>query len=143
MATNNSLIIDVRSQLRWHQRMLSDTFTALLWGVWFYLWRPIAGLIAWLHSWGIMLRPASAKFLYTGTLSLESFISVAGAAGLLMLWSLLPKREVSVQPTAHTVQASANYFGIPVESIEQGQAACICVVHHDAFGRIERIETRQ
>ncbi|MEO6698790.1 MAG: poly-beta-1,6-N-acetyl-D-glucosamine biosynthesis protein PgaD [Paraperlucidibaca sp.] len=143
MASNNSLIIDLRRQLHWHQRVLSDTFTALLWGVWFYLWRPIAGLIGWLHNWSVMFRPTSTKFLYTGTLSLEGLVSVAGAAGLLMLWSLLPKRKVSVQPTAHTLQASASYFGLSQESIEQGQAARICVVHHDAYGRIERIETRQ
>lgn len=142
MKSNKSLIIDLRSQLQWHQRMLTDVFTALLWGVWFYLWRPIAGLIAWLHNWSVMMRPASTKFLFTGALSLEGLMTVFGAAGTLMLWSLLPKRGVAKQPVVNTLNDAAAYFGLPVASIEQGQAASTCVVHHDDCGRIVRIETQ-
>lgn len=143
MKSNKSLIIDLRSQLHWHQRMLSDVFTAVLWGVWFYLWRPIAGLIAWLHHWTVLVRPTSAKFMLTGVISIEGLMAVFGAAGTLMLWSLLPKRGIARQPVVNTVDDAAAYFHLPVENIEQGQQANICRVHHDECGRIVRIETQR
>lgn len=143
MKSNKSLIIDLRSQLHWHQRMLSDVCTAALWGVWLYLWRPIAGVIAWVHSWAVLARPTATKYLMTGAISLEGLMAVAGAAGTLMLWSLLPKRGVARKPVVNTVEDAAEYFQLPVESIEQGKAASISRVHHDECGRIVRIETRR
>jgi len=141
MKSNKSLIIDLRSQLHWHQRMLSDVSTAVLWGVWFSLWRPIAGLIAWLHNWTMLVRPGSTKLMLTGVISVEGLMAVFGAAGTLMLWSLLPKRGIARQPRVNTVSDTAAYFALPVEHIEQGQQASICRVHHDECGRIVRIET--
>ena len=143
MKSNKSLIIDLSSQLHWHQRMLSDLCTAMLWGVWFYLWRPITGVIAWLHSWTMLAPPASTKFMMTGVISIEGLMAVAGAAGTLMLWSLLPKRGVARKPVVNTVEDAAAYFQLPVDSIEQGRQADICRVHHDERGRIVRIETRR
>ncbi len=142
MTSNKSLIIDLRSQLQWHQRMLTDIFTALLWGVWFYLWRPITSLLMWIHSWSSLLRPTSAKFFYSGVFTLEGFVSLVGTASLLMLWSLLPKRNANTQNKAHTIEESADYFGLTIENLKQGQNAKTCVVFHDEFGRITQVEIR-
>lgn len=142
MKNAKSLIIDVRSQLHWQHRMLSDLSTALLWGVWFYLWRPIAGVIAWLHHWSMVVRPGSTKVMLSSAVSLEGLVAVFGAAGTLMLWSLLPKRGVSRKPVVNTVEDVAKHFELPVQHLERAQQAGICVVHHDEQGRIVRIDTQ-
>lgn len=144
MNRNDDLIINVRSQLHWYQRLTTDVCTAAMWGGWLYLWRPIVSLMAWLHGWGLVIRPATTKVATTtgGIVSMEGLMALAGGACMLMLWSLLPARKIKTQSHVSTVRECAEYFGMPESEIRSGRSTSVCVVHHDAEGRIVRIEAR-
>lgn len=141
---SHNLIINARRHLRWHQRLTTDTATAVMWGGWLYLWQPLFKAATWLTIWGAGVRPLAWKLLAASPLvALEqSVLTLAGACGTLLLWSLLPARKV---PTPHVVQSLTDYaahFGLPEQQIQAGQATAICVVRHDAQGRIIGIEAR-
>lgn len=140
----DKLIINVRRHLHWRQRLATDASTAVMWGGWLYLWRPVVNALAWLSSWGASARPLAWKvFAGAPMAALEySVLALVGATGTLLLWSLLPARKVT---TPHLVQSLTDYaahFGVPEQQIQAGQATAVCVVHHDAQGRIIGIEAR-
>lgn len=141
----DNLIINDRHHLRWHQRLLSNASTAVAWAGWLYLWRPIINTASWLSSWSSNYQPLAAKILATSNpTSLEnSALALLGTSGTLLLWSRLPARKPKT--TAHqqeTLLSYASHFGMAEQQILAGRAASVCVVHHDAHGRIIGIEPK-
>ena len=138
----DKLIINVRRHLHWRQRLATDASTAVMWGGWLSLWQPLFKAMIWLSSWGA--RPLVWKLLPAASLVAlqQSALALAGACSALLLWSLLPARKVT---TPHLVQSLTDYaahFGVPEQQIQAGQATAVCVVHHDAQGRIIGIEAQ-
>ncbi len=135
----NPLIINVRPQLRWHQRLFSDTSTALMWGMWLYLWRPLLVITS---AKAISLHPVVIQFFKgSSPISLEMGVSVIISGSIaLMMWGLLPSRQVK-ETSTKTLADYAEHFHIPEAEIIEGRAANICTVYHDEHGRMTHIST--
>ena len=130
--SNNPLIINIRKQLNWRQRFFSDSSTALMWGMWLYLWRPIV-VISSVH---VVTHPIVHVVTKISPSTMGYIIAtvICGAAGLL-LWTLLPARRV--KPIAHkTLTDYARHFHLPKQEIIAGREANICTVYHDEHGKI-------
>ena len=140
---SDSLIINARQHLRWHERLFSDASTAMLWGVWLWLWRPVLSTVNWLAAVGASFQPTLTKLLANGSpLNIEGgVVALVGTSGTLLLWNLLPARKAG-SPQVHTLRDYASHFQLPEQDILQGRASSVCVVHHDEQGRIVRIEQR-
>lgn len=136
---SDSLIINARHQLRWHQRLFSDASTAMLWGAWLWLWRPVVGTFNWLWSLGASFHPALLKLL-GGAINFEgSVVMLAGTSGTLLLWNMLPSRKAQAREV-HVLRDYARHFQLSEQDVLKGRASSICVVHHDEQGRIIRID---
>lgn len=133
-------IIDARHRLRWHQRLFSDATTAVLWGAWLWLWRPVLHAFTWV---GASAAPAMSKLVAGNPVPdlSNSVVALAGASGTLLLWNLLPARRAR-EAAPCTLDDCARHFDLPAEAIASGRDTRVCVVHHDADGRIVRIEAR-
>jgi hypothetical protein len=82
--------------------------------------------------------PAAVEVLETvDPLSLKySVISLIGTCALLMLWTLLPKRQVTHAHAVTTLDDYAAAFDLPSEDIADGRDSRITTVHSDEDGRI-------
>jgi poly-beta-1,6-N-acetyl-D-glucosamine biosynthesis protein PgaD len=132
------LIIDARHRLRWQQRLLSDASTAVLWSVWLWLWLPLVHALA-----SARLTPAlgamSGLGAAAGGLDRPVF-ALVGASGSLLVWKgLRPVRRAPSSPEL-TVREQARHYRLPEHALREAREASICVVHHDAQGRIVRLE---
>lgn len=130
-----SLIIDARQDLPWYKRFFSDTSTAVMWGGWLLLWRPVLAITGLMsinhpHFFSNLLNHIGLEHYFTGLL-------VCAAA--LLLWSALPSHRVKNQKTKQ-LNDYAKYFNLNPQVIKQGRDNQICVVHHDKHGKIIRIE---
>jgi poly-beta-1,6-N-acetyl-D-glucosamine biosynthesis protein PgaD len=140
---STSPIIDARDRLRWHQRVAWSASTAALWGGWLWLWAPLLKAGGSLARLGMDLPPWLPKVLPTagaGSLPL-SLLALAGTSGTLVVWRKLPGRKAG-SGEALPVAEYARHFHLAEHVIEAGRGANTCVVHHDADGRIARIECR-
>ena len=137
------LIIDVRHRLRWHQRLLADAFTAVLWSGWLWLWMPLLRAHSSLTDLGARITPALPKLLALGSQESigHSVVALIGASGTLIVWNHLPARRVSAGP-AVSLRDYARHFQLPEHELRAGREAAVCVVHHDEHGRILRLERR-
>ena len=138
------MIINARGELGWRHRLLSDVLTACLWMGWVLLWIPVFRKLHAVIRLHLNFEPAAREVLDTVTpISIEhSLIALIGTSGLLMLWSLLPKRSVI---HAHATLSTADYarhFAIPEQEIRGGLDARICVVSHEDDGTITGIVVR-
>lgn len=140
--STSSLIIDARNRLSWTQRIAWDASTAALWGGWLLLWAPLLKAGASLAQLGIdlPLLPGLLPAGGAGGLPL-SIVALAGTSGTLMALNKLPTRKAQADD-ALPLTVYAKHFEIPEQVIEAGRSAAICVVHHDADGRIAGIECR-
>jgi poly-beta-1,6-N-acetyl-D-glucosamine biosynthesis protein PgaD len=138
-----SLIIDARHRLPWHQRLLSDASTALLWSGWLWLWIPL--LRAWtsLADVGARVGPALVKLAGFAPDEMlgASVVALLGTSGTLIVWNRLPGRRVRAAPVL-SLREHARHFRLPEHDLRASREAAICVVHHDAEGRIVRLERR-
>lgn len=136
------LIIDARDRLRWHQRLLSDATTAALWVGWLWLWIPLLRATTWL-ALGARSYPALGKVLAatTATGFEHSVVALVGTSGTLLVWNRLPAPRVRAAEV-QSVRDYARYFELPEHALREAQRAPVCVVHHDAAGRIVRLECR-
>lgn len=137
---STTLIINARRQLHWQQRLFSDTSTALMWGGWLYLWRPFLAAAGALSN----LQPLAIKLLGGSSPAtlIYSLVALVGSSGTLLLWNLLPARKAREAQRVQTLRDYAAHFALPEHTIVAGRSANVCVVHHDAEGRIVGIETR-
>lgn len=145
--SNNSLIINARHQMPWRRRLFSDATTAMLWGCWLWLWRPVLSAFNWLAGFGasftnfiVHFHSALPKIINGSGLGFEGgVVTLVGTSGTLLLWNLLPARKVSM-PEVQTLRDYARHFDLPEQTILAGRAASVCVVHHDDNGHIIGIE---
>ena len=135
---NNSLIIDLRSQLPWHTRYASGTSTAVMWAVWLLLWRPfiiLAGLMS-------LQKQHLLQHLF-GSFGLGIEHGVTGLIACtvaLLLWSnFVPAKKVA-QTQPKTLTDYVAHFSLPVQEVEQGRQSKVSTVHHNEQGRIIRID---
>ncbi len=140
---NDSLIIDARSQLRWTRRLFSDASTAVAWGFWLWLWRPVLSTLSWVFGVRLGLQHTLVKLLAVGAPITVGNTAVAlfGTSGALLLWNQLSARR---HPLLHTPELPdyAAYFGVTPNQLLRGRASQVCTVHHDEQGRIVRLEPR-
>ncbi len=140
---NDSLIIDARPHLHWQSRLFSDASTAMLWGCWLWLWRPLLSIYAWTMGLGVGLHATLMKLPALGaSLSVEnSAVALFSTSSTLLLWKFL-STDKAQQAQARPLRDYATHFGLPEQDIRTGRDSSVCVVHHDAQGRIVRIEQR-
>jgi poly-beta-1,6-N-acetyl-D-glucosamine biosynthesis protein PgaD len=139
------LIIDARHRLRWHQRLVSDASTALLWTVWIWLWSPLLQALGSVAHLGARLGPALAKLSALGSAAgglHHPMVVLVGASGTLLVWKGVPAARREVPPPALTVREHARHHRLPEHVLREAREASICVVHHDAQGRVVRLEPR-
>ena len=142
----DSLIINVRRELHWHRRMVSDVTTLALWAAWLWLCRPLFGAVATLcgsragmHYAGpgsgyaaLSCTPASIEF---------SAMVLAGTSVILLLWKQLTSRQ-ALRPRLAALPDYASHFGLSHQDVQRSRACSVCVVHHDEHGRIVQIQGR-
>lgn len=140
----SGLIINARHRLAWHQRLVSDASTAMMWGGWLWLWSPVLRSSTWLAGLGVRSYPTLAKLLASGSADdlQRSVVALVGASGTLLVWSRLPARKVRAAPIPTTGEY-ARHFEVPEHELQAGRRASVCVVHHDASGRIVHVECRE
>ena len=140
---NDTLIINVRQHLRWQHRLASDTSTAVLWGWWLWLSRPVLHIFGWLGGLGTSFSPTMIKLLATGSPEAIGGTAAAlfGTSSTLMLWNLLPS-QATPRSRPQTLRDYASHFGLTEEQILAAQSSAVCVVHHGDNGQITRIEAR-
>ncbi len=140
---SGSLIINARHRLAWHQRLVSDASTAVMWGGWLWLWAPLLKSSSWLADLGARSFPAVNGLLAdasAGDLQ-RSVFALVGTSGTLMVWNRLPARRAP-SGEALSVRDYARHFQLPVSELQAGRCASVCVVHHDESGRIVQVECR-
>ena len=131
---SDSVIINVRRQLPWRQRLISDASTAGLWAGFLWLCRPVLGIFAPTHFVDAHLVSAGASFS-AQRMVLALLVVTAG----LLLWRKLADRRKA--PAAAAVSPNyAGHFGLNDLQLHRGRSSQICIVHHDADGRIVGID---
>lgn len=144
---SDSLIINARSHLCWRRRLCCDATTAMLWGYWLWLCRPVIGALDLLGGLRLGLQAssltlASAAAPLAMPVSLQSSLLVlASTSSSLLLWSLLTERR-SDRVRIHRLSDYARHFGLSEQTIVTGRSSSVCLVHHDEQGRIVAIENR-
>ena len=139
------MIINARRDLGWHRRLASDVLTAGLWVGWVLLWIPVFRKLHQVIRLHIHFGLAAREVMETVTpISLmHSMIALLGTSVLLLLWSLLPRRNVGEAHEARATLDYARHFGVDETQIKLGQDSRICVVSHDDSGAITAIEVTQ
>ena len=136
---NESMIIDIRDQLPWQKRYFSNSTTLLLWGCWLLLWQPVMNQLGLLDTQSDRLVD---KILHAFMSIIEhGFIAILVCAVMLWLWSnFIPAttaKHSQVKPLADYAKA----FDIAENEIQTARQQKVVTVHHDASGRIVRIES--
>lgn len=137
----DSLIINVRSELGWHRRLFSDATTAALWGVWLWLCQPAIGAVALMCGTNLGTHFGRVALSCTPASLADSALALAGTAAALLVWKRFSARQAR-RPKLAQQPDYAGYFGLSAQSLEQGRGASVCVVHHDDLGRIVAIQDR-
>ena len=110
----DSIIIDVRDNLPLTERIQNEASTAMLWGTWIWLCRPLMIL----HK-------------FVSFLSLEGIALLGGTCGALVLWDRLsPKSRLE------------SYCTPAVCNLDEVRDVKICTIHHDDNGNIVRVEAK-
>lgn len=138
MMKTETLIIDVRDQLPWHRRYLSNTTTAMLWGFWLFLWRPLVILIGYIS----VQKPHLIEHFF-GTLAhvLENgFTALLACAVSLWLWSHFIPSKTKAQAKDKSTEEYARSFNLDIQALKMSRLQKVVTVHHDANGRITHID---
>jgi poly-beta-1,6-N-acetyl-D-glucosamine biosynthesis protein PgaD len=117
---------------------MSTTSTAVLWGAWFLLWRPMLVLFT-LMSYN---KPYGFHRLFNAFwfgLQMD-MITLLTCAAILCLWcKLIPAHSVKHAKVKST-NDYARHFDLPEQEIVQGRQQKVTVVHHNEQGQIIRVE---
>jgi poly-beta-1,6-N-acetyl-D-glucosamine biosynthesis protein PgaD len=140
----DDLIINARRKLGWRRRILSDLTTVMLWITWLYLWMPVWRKLRHVIRLKLRLEPAAIEVLETvDPISLKySLIALVGTCALLMLWTLLPKRQVTRAHSVTTLDDYASAFNLPAGTIADNRNNRITTVHCDDEGAIIALDRR-
>jgi len=135
------MIIEHPSLVPLHSRLGWSCVTALFWGIWIYLWMPLATLAGW--SFGIY--QAHHYFQWEQQvvelkrlLALYSIV-IAAFGGSLLAWALseyMRFRNKSRRSAAVPVlpQDLARHAGVQAEDLASWQTLRCAVAHHDEHG---------
>jgi poly-beta-1,6-N-acetyl-D-glucosamine biosynthesis protein PgaD len=139
----NSLIINVRGELRWHRRLVSDVTTLALWAAWLWLCRPLFGAVATLCGSRVGSHYATGSYAMSCTPATIEFSAMllAGTSVILLLWNQVTARQ-ALRPRLTALPDYAGHFGLSAQDILRSRECSVCVVHHDESGRIVRIQDR-
>jgi poly-beta-1,6-N-acetyl-D-glucosamine biosynthesis protein PgaD len=143
---SESVIINVRRQLHWQRRFFSDATTAMLWGFWLWLFRPVFGILASFVGTGLGLQHSLLTALtVVAPTSLETTaLALVATSAILLLWNVaaakLAPGDSSSATQASALPDYASHFGMTSAEVAQLRSNRICVVHHDEQGRIVGIE---
>ena len=134
-----SVIIDIRHQLPWQKRYLTNTSTLMLWGAWLLLWQPL------MISLGILNQHSDRNLVdqilrvFFGVLE-NGFIAILACALMLWLWSnFIPAKSVKYAQVKG-IKDYAAHFELPAEQIHASRMNKVLTVHHNASGQIVKIE---
>lgn len=143
---NHHLIINARHNLSWYVRLSSDTVTAMMWVGWLYLWRPLAHAIVVLKTVGCTsFKDGAAKLASCAPATIHfqsSVIALLGTSAILLLWSLLPSRQVKTAHRVNSLHDYARHFDLHEKDILASRDQQISVVYHDDQGRITGIDAK-
>lgn len=132
------MIIDIRHQIPWQKRYISNTGTLMLWAGWLLLWHPIAvsmGLIQEQHQ-SIVDQLLGAFFAVVE----NGFTALVICALSLWLWRhFIPSTRVK-QSAQKNVQDYAAHFQLDLQNLHRARQQKILTVHHDESGKIKCIE---
>lgn len=106
---------------------------------WLWLCRSGVGVIGLVRV--AASHPATLGLLAAGSTAVlfRGALTIGGASGALWLWNKVAgSRQDKVAVTAPNYAA---YFGISDLKLHRCRSAQVCIVHHDADGRILAIET--
>lgn len=132
------VIIDIRHQIPWQKRYLSNMGTLLLWGFWILLWQPIAialGLIEVQHQ--LFVDQVLDAFF---TVVEHGLMSIVILAVVLWLWTHCIPSESIKNHQAKSMQDYAEHYQMDVQSIHRTRQQKIVTVYHDESGKIKRVE---
>jgi poly-beta-1,6-N-acetyl-D-glucosamine biosynthesis protein PgaD len=137
---SNNLIINIRQHLHWRKRLFSDTTTAMMWGAWLYLWRPVLMLGSAQAIWSV--HKGSVHFALASTSDSLQYVIEAVLVGclILLLWTFLPTKRATAT-SERTLEDYAEHFQVPTEQIVAGRGSSICTVFHDEHGQLLSIRS--
>lgn len=132
------MIIDIRHQIPWQKRYISNTGTLLLWVFWLLLWQPIMismGLLS------VQKQQIVDHLLYAFFTILENgFTAILVCALVLWLWShFIPAKSIKYSQVKGMKEYSEHYK-IDASIIHSARQQKIVTVHHDESGQISKIE---
>ncbi|AMW79529.1 hypothetical protein AMD27_11945 [Acinetobacter sp. TGL-Y2] len=134
-----SIIIDIRHQLPWQKRYLTNTSTFMLWGAWLLLWEPLMmclGILDQHHDHDLVDQILRVFFRVLE----NGFIAILACALMLWLWSnFIPATSVKYAQVKG-IQDYASHFNLPAEQIHGSRVKKVVTVHHNASGQIVKIE---
>lgn len=143
----NPLIIERPDLQSGKQRAVFGVLTALFWLLWVVLWMPLVTVFGWAFfgyqfQFHMVEREGYAGFL--GVLLVYALVIVV-MGGSLLVWATYNHlrfrgmdRRKSFEPPAPADLAALH--GSTQEEIARWQSLGIATVHHDAEGRILRVE---
>jgi poly-beta-1,6-N-acetyl-D-glucosamine biosynthesis protein PgaD len=138
----DDLIINARRKLGWRRRIGSDVATAILWIVWIYLWWPVIEKARQVVRLRLGFEPAAIEVLETAEpIPLKhSLVALLGTCLLLLLWTLLPKRQLTRTHAEATLADCAQAFGLPAEVIANARQNRVTTVHYDDEGSVVQLD---
>lgn len=133
-----TLIIDVRNQVPWHKRYLSNTTTAMLWGCWLFLWRPLVIFIGYIS----IQKPHLVEHFFSAIAHVleNGFTALLACAVSLWLWSHFIPSKTKAQAKDKSLEEYAGHFNLDANSLMLSRKQKIATVHHDADGKITYID---
>lgn len=122
------IIIDQYNKRPFFRRMISDGATTFVWGGWAWLCK--------LHHF------FQFRFLLLGIPQAiqEPAVALVSTSSALMLLNTINNPKPTCQQVYN--EDIANYFNVSIKQLEESKNSQVCVVHHDEYGNILRIQKR-
>ena len=136
------LQIDAPELLSGRERVRDTVFTALMWGIYLYLWVPLVSLFAWVlgfeFAYDVMVRAGGATDL--GKIIVFYAVVVAVIFLTVTAWSLGNRWKYGGLHRRHATNPlgtaqMARYFGIDEETVERLRSAPAVSIVFDENGR--------
>jgi len=140
---HSSLIINARAHLPWQTKLLSDSLTAIMWGAWLFLWRPVVHVVIVLHAIGCTDVGKISSMLHSCTPDINfenGLLAILSSVTALLLWSLLPSKKVKTAHRVNSLHDYAQHFQLSDQQINQGRSQQIATVYHNEHGQIVGIK---
>lgn len=136
---NYQPIIDVRRSLPWRRRIASEFATFAVWIGWSVLCLTTFASSAHAAAAGHRVNQSAIHSAAPPSGQIEAALALA-ALGISALWAVPRLRRTAPRTLAQTPDY-ASHFGLSETLVATGRTSQVCVVHHDASGRILAIET--